>query len=122
MKSFLSTSPRHSPSSRFAARQVGKTTLLQEVFPKADYVVFDPHIDIGNARSDPDLFLDTRYTPLILDEIPYSPEVVSAVKRKVDRARHPGIELRKSCNSSMIRSFICPYKVLIYLHSSQILS
>ncbi|GAB4268739.1 MAG: ATP-binding protein [Opitutales bacterium] len=73
------------------ARQVGKTTLLHEMFGKAfDYVVFDPFVDIENARKDPDLFLSNHKTPLILDEIQYAPELVSALKRKIDQNRSPG--------------------------------
>jgi predicted AAA+ superfamily ATPase len=73
------------------ARQVGKTTLLHHVFGStADMVVFDPALDIGNARQDPDLFLDNHPTPLILDEIQYVPELVAALKRRVDRNRQPG--------------------------------
>lgn len=68
------------------ARQVGKTTLLQHLFPGHDYVVFDPSIDLENARKDPDLFLLNHKPPLILDEIQYAPEVVAAMKRAVDRA------------------------------------
>jgi len=72
------------------ARQVGKTTFLKHAFPNADYVVFDSVIDIENARIDPDLFLDNHSTPLILDEIQYAPEVVSAIKRRIDKNRQPG--------------------------------
>jgi predicted AAA+ superfamily ATPase len=73
------------------ARQVGKTTLLQHVFgTEADLVVFDPVQDIGNARRDPDLFLDNHPAPVILDEIQYVPELVAAIKRRVDRERGPG--------------------------------
>jgi uncharacterized protein len=69
------------------ARQVGKTTLLQHLFPSYDYVVFDPGIDLEGARRDPDLFLRNHPTPLILDEIQYAPELVAAIKRTVDRNR-----------------------------------
>lgn len=73
------------------ARQVGKSTLLQHVFgQQADVVVFDPVQDIGNARRDPDLFLDNHPAPVILDEIQYVPELVAALKRRVDRDRKPG--------------------------------
>lgn len=68
------------------ARQVGKTTLLKHLFPHFDYVVFDPSIDVENARRDPDLFLLNHPSPVILDEIQYAPEVVAAIKRTVDRA------------------------------------
>lgn len=66
------------------ARQVGKTTLVRHLFPGFDYVVFDPTIDIENARGEPDLFLRNHPAPLILDEIQYAPEVVAALKRRVD--------------------------------------
>ena len=73
------------------ARQVGKSTLVRHVFEeKTDYVVFDPAIDIENARKDPDLFLNNHRTPLILDEIQYAPELVAAIKRRIDHSRIPG--------------------------------
>ena len=37
------------------ARQVGKSTLLKKLFPDYNYVLFDPVVDIENARKDPDL-------------------------------------------------------------------
>jgi len=73
------------------ARQVGKSTLLQHVFgDRATTVVFDPVQDIGNARQDPDLFLDSHPPPVILDEVQYVPQLVAALKRRVDRDRTPG--------------------------------
>lgn len=72
------------------ARQVGKSTLLTHQFPTWDIVVFDPVVDVGNARADPELFLRNHPPPLILDEIQYCPEVVSSIKRLVDKDRHPG--------------------------------
>jgi uncharacterized protein len=72
------------------ARQVGKTTLLAHAFPALDRITFDPSIDISNARRDPDLFLDTHPAPLILDEIQYAPELVPAIKRRVDQNRSAG--------------------------------
>ena len=72
------------------ARQVGKSTLLAHVLPRWDAVVFDPALDVGNARADPDLFLDNHPAPLVLDEIQYAPELVPALKRRVDRVRRPG--------------------------------
>lgn len=68
------------------ARQVGKTTLLKHLFPQHDYVVFDASLDLEGARRDPDLFLLNHPSPLILDEIQYAPELVSAIKRFVDRS------------------------------------
>lgn len=72
------------------ARQVGKSTLLEHIFPNIKKVTFDPTIDIENARHDPELFLNNRPPPLILDEIQYAPEIIPAIKRKVDQSKKPG--------------------------------
>lgn len=72
------------------ARQVGKSTLVKNAFPAIPMVVFDPINDVENARSDPDLFIKNRTTPVILDEIQYSPQVVPSIKRAVDNDRRPG--------------------------------
>jgi len=73
------------------ARQVGKSTLLAHTLgKKMDTVVFDPVIDVENARADPELFLNNRLPPVILDEIQYAPELVPAIKRRVDRDRSAG--------------------------------
>ena len=69
------------------SRQVGKSTLLRNELAGWDTVVFDPVVDVGNARKDPDLFLNNHPPPLILDEIQYAPELVGAIKRRVDLAR-----------------------------------
>jgi len=66
------------------ARQVGKSTLLKHLFPDHRVIVFDPVQDIHGARQDPDLFLDSFPAPLILDEIQYAPELLPAIKRRVD--------------------------------------
>lgn len=72
------------------ARQVGKSTLLSHLFPGVKTVVFDPVQDIYGARTDPDLFLDSFPPPAILDEIHYAPELLAALKRRVDRVDAPG--------------------------------
>jgi len=73
------------------ARQVGKSTLLKhQLEGKADFVVFDPVIDIENARQDPELFFDNHKTPLVLDEVQYAPELLPVLKRRIDKDRSPG--------------------------------
>ncbi len=73
------------------ARQVGKSTLLNHLFgKKCRTVVFDPTADVENARRDSDLFLQNNPPPLILDEIQFAPELVSALKRRVDKDPRPG--------------------------------
>jgi uncharacterized protein len=73
------------------ARQVGKSTLLAHVLGgAADFVVFDPIVDVENARRDPELFLENHRTPLVLDEVQYAPELLPSIKRRIDRNRAPG--------------------------------
>lgn len=74
------------------ARQVGKSTLLRHLLgDRADFVVFDPVADVEGARAEPDLFLDNHKTPLVLDEIQYVPQLVAALKRRIDADRRPGM-------------------------------
>jgi predicted AAA+ superfamily ATPase len=73
------------------ARQVGKSTLLQNTLGiNTEIVVFDPVVDVENARQDPELFLNNHPPPLILDEIQYAPELVASIKRRIDLDRTPG--------------------------------
>jgi predicted AAA+ superfamily ATPase len=73
------------------ARQVGKSTLIQHVFgAEYDEVVFDPVQDVEQARSDPDFFLSNHPGKLFLDEVQYAPELLAAIKRRVDRSGKPG--------------------------------
>jgi uncharacterized protein len=72
------------------ARQVGKSTLLAHCLPEVKTVVFDPLQDLYGARRDPDMFLDNFPSPLILDEVQYAPELLPALKRRVDRSSRTG--------------------------------
>ena len=73
------------------ARQVGKTTLIEHCFsPGVPTVTFDPVIDIGNARTEPEFFLQNNPAPLFLDEIQYAPELLGPIKRLIDTTRQNG--------------------------------
>ncbi|MDM8535423.1 ATP-binding protein [Desulfobacterales bacterium HSG17] len=74
------------------ARQVGKSTIVENLFKdRIQTIVFDPVIDIGNARNDPDFFLQNISTPAFLDEIQYAPELLNSIKRKVDNKKQNGL-------------------------------
>jgi predicted AAA+ superfamily ATPase len=76
------------------ARQVGKSTTLNELFgERYRSFVFDPVQDIFGVKEDPDLFLRNNPPPLILDEIQYVPELIPALKRFIDQERRPGMYL-----------------------------
>jgi predicted AAA+ superfamily ATPase len=72
------------------ARQVGKTTLLRHLFKNIKYFVFDPVQDLYQARQDPDMFLQSSPTPVILDEVQYVPEILASLKRLVDESSQKG--------------------------------
>ncbi|MDP2193771.1 MAG: ATP-binding protein [Alphaproteobacteria bacterium] len=72
------------------ARQVGKSTLLKQMYPELPHITFDPFVDLYNVKEDPDLFLSQYNGPVILDEIQFHPELMSAIKRKVDGIDKPG--------------------------------
>src|SRR5580693_8684970 len=67
-------------------RRAGKTTLLRQLFPKAQYVLLeDPDIQ-GQIRSDPRTFLEDLQPPILFDEIQNAPELLSYVRTLVDAA------------------------------------
>lgn len=87
------------------ARQVGKSTLLSYLFPNAKHITFDPLVDIGGARQDPELFLNNNSFPLILDEVQYSPQLLPAIKRLVDtRPENGQYLLTGSQNFAVLKS------------------
>ena len=87
------------------ARQVGKSTLLTHLFPSMKCIVFDPIQDLFNARQDPDFFLNAFPAPVILDEVQYVPELLAALKRKMDLSDAKGqYFLTGSQNFSMLRT------------------
>ncbi len=74
------------------ARQVGKSTLVENLFKeKVAATVFDPVVDVGSARRDPDFFLQNAAVPAFFDEIQYAPELLSSIKREVDRRKKNGL-------------------------------
>src|SRR6266700_3524464 len=67
-------------------RRAGKTTLLRQLFPKAQYVLLeDPDIQ-GRIRSDPRTFLEELRPPVVFDEIQNAPELFSYVRTLIDAA------------------------------------
>ena len=67
-------------------RRSGKTTLLRQLFPKAQYVLLeDPDIQ-GRIRNDPRTFLEELRPPVLFDEIQNAPELLSYVRTLIDAA------------------------------------
>ncbi len=71
-------------------RQSGKTTLVQGLPGKRDYLTFDDAVAMGAARVDPQGFVDGLPERVVLDEVQRIPELFVALKRAIDRDRKPG--------------------------------
>ncbi len=74
------------------ARQVGKTTVLKNLNlqKKLNYVSLDNPNLRTLARQDPELFLQTYQSPIIIDEVQYAPELFSYIKIRVDENTESG--------------------------------
>src|ERR1700739_1435862 len=67
-------------------RRAGKTTLLRQSFPKAQYVLLEDPAIQGRIRDDPRTFLEELRPPVVFDEIQNAPELLSYVRTLVDAA------------------------------------
>jgi predicted AAA+ superfamily ATPase len=72
------------------ARQVGKTALVQRVFPTFSYVSLDVPALSEQAEHSPLDFLAGRKEPLIIDEVQYAPSLFRHLKGIVDEKKTPG--------------------------------
>lgn len=72
-------------------RQVGKTTLLQNLAEEGrEYVTLDDPDIRYLAKTDPALFMQRYTPPIIIDEIQYAPEILPYIKMSVDRSGKNG--------------------------------
>ncbi len=72
-------------------RQSGKTTLLRTVWEKSHRYVSLENPDLrARALADPVAFIRENAAPVILDEIQYTPELLSYIKSAIDADRSPG--------------------------------
>jgi len=70
------------------ARQTGKTTLVRVLRPDRRYLTLDDIQVLAQAEEDPASLL--AEVPITLDEVQRAPDLLLAVKRRVDEARQPG--------------------------------
>ncbi|MBR1376097.1 MAG: ATP-binding protein [Cardiobacteriaceae bacterium] len=75
------------------ARQVGKSTLLKEVFSDYSYLTFDDPMLRQQAQIEPFLFINSCKLPTILDEVQYAPEIFSLIKMELDTKKKNGLFL-----------------------------
>lgn len=74
-----------------AARQTGKSTVLQKLFPEKKYVpVDDPFIE-EQAVEQPEMFMMLNPPPVIYDEVQRAPNLFRYIKIKCDESDERGL-------------------------------
>ncbi len=90
------------------ARQVGKSTLVQAICKNrwtADYLTLDDRNILDLAILDPDGLIGARAGSVAIDEVQKAPDLLRAIKLKVDRKRQAGqFLLTGSANILTLRS------------------
>lgn len=72
------------------ARQTGKTSLMQRLFPDHGFVSLDLPSEAEQAELDPGSFLARHVPPVIIDEVQYAPGLFRYLKTVVDKDRRNG--------------------------------
>ena len=68
-------------------RQVGKSSLLKELFPDYEYVTLDRVAMAEEAENNPISFLDRFKKNVIIDEVQYAPSLFRELKVRIDEDR-----------------------------------
>jgi len=72
------------------ARQVGKSTMLKEVFRDIRYVALNRPLVRESAKGNPSLFFEVNKPPVIVDEIQKAAELFDYIKDIVDEEKKKG--------------------------------
>ena len=83
----LQTAGEYACITLYGARQTGKSTMVRSLFPEYEYVTLDKSNERILATDDPELFLDSHNTPLIIDEIQKVPGLMETIKIRVDEMK-----------------------------------
>ena len=71
-------------------RQIGKSTLLEQLDKNRNKVTLDDLQERHLAKTDPELFLKLHPAPVLIDEIQYAPELFSYIKIAIDNGAPAG--------------------------------
>ncbi len=69
------------------ARQTGKTSTLQRLFPEFGFVSLDLPTEAAQAEKEPEVFLRRHPAPSIVDEVQYAPALFRHLKVAVESGR-----------------------------------
>ena len=73
------------------ARQTGKSTVLQALFPNRKNITFDDAYLEEQAKKNPDMFLQINQPPITMDEVQYVPELFRQIKMVCDASQERGL-------------------------------
>lgn len=88
------------------ARQVGKTTLVKQVFKNKPYVSLENPDVFNFAMSDPRGFLETYPNGAILDEIQKTPFIFSYLQEILDNSKTKGLFILTGSNNFLLQQNI----------------
>src|SRR5437588_5410526 len=88
------------------ARQTGKTSTFQRLFPEHQFVSLDLPTEAEQAEKEPESFLREHPGPVIIDEVQYAPGLFRYLKVAVDasRNRHGQFLLTGSQKFTLLKS------------------
>lgn len=73
------------------ARQVGKTTILDDVCKSMNKVSLDEKFSLNEAINDSVTFLNKHNPPVFIDEVQYAPNIFIDIKNKIDISKKKGM-------------------------------
>lgn len=87
-------------------RQAGKTTLVQHIVveqnPDAEFRTFDDFHERNAAQFNPELFLKTKSSPLVIDEVQMVSSIFRPLKLIIDQKRHEALHQQKKLSLQYI--------------------
>ena len=72
------------------ARQVGKTTLIENIKPEIPKISFDDLPTRHQALNSPSTFFNLNPPPVFVDEVQYAPEIFHYIKILLDKSHNKG--------------------------------
>lgn len=72
------------------ARQVGKTTLIENLKPDITRITFDDLPTRRRALEEPSVFFELNPPPVFIDEVQYAPVIFHYIKILLDKSRNKG--------------------------------
>ena len=93
------------------ARQVGKSTLIQNRFSNYEYITLDDDNELLLANIDPLLFFKDRDAEIVIDEVQYAKGLFKTIKLLVDKNSKKGQMILTGSQSYELLSLVSKYLV-----------